>query len=164
MRIRPRFIAQFLAWLNGYFWIHCPVCGDYFSGFESGQYAVNWNGDIGEIACNKLACQVEAQRQKEDRMKKHEIICDACGYDITYTGNCEDWRLVLGNESKTPWYVRDGHSGGMVTSMAISRPVDRTYHFCGIGCLNEWITKNHPDAGKDYARKQELSGTSAGQP
>ena len=32
--IYPRFLAQFLAWLIGYFWLPCPHCGEMFAGFE----------------------------------------------------------------------------------------------------------------------------------
>jgi hypothetical protein len=41
MMLRPRFLARFLAWLGGYFWIPCPLCGRYFAGFEwtSDQYS-----------------------------------------------------------------------------------------------------------------------------
>ena len=35
MMIKPRFVARFLAWLGGYFWLPCPVCGEYFAGFEA---------------------------------------------------------------------------------------------------------------------------------
>lgn len=35
MRIRPRWVARTIAWLNGYFWLPCPACGAYFAGFES---------------------------------------------------------------------------------------------------------------------------------
>lgn len=72
-----------------------------------------------------------------------EVTCDQCGADLTATGNCEDWRLVLTYEGKQ---IR----GGMVTAMAISPPVDRTYHFCGLKCLDAWR-----DAARDKAAKQE---------
>lgn len=32
--IRPRILARFLAWVGGYFWLPCPVCGEPFAGFE----------------------------------------------------------------------------------------------------------------------------------
>ena len=31
-------------------------------------------------------------------MQKTEITCDGCGRDLTYTGNCEDYRLALVND------------------------------------------------------------------
>ena len=33
-KIRPRFVARFLAFLFGYFWLPCPLCGKPFAGFE----------------------------------------------------------------------------------------------------------------------------------
>lgn len=66
-------------------------------------------------------------------MQKIEINCDGCGHDLTYTGNCVDYRLVLGNESK-PTYP----GARAVTAMGISPPVDRAHHFCGLDCLDHW--------------------------
>jgi hypothetical protein len=34
LTLRPRRIAQFLAWLTRYFWTPCPLCGKAFAGFE----------------------------------------------------------------------------------------------------------------------------------
>jgi hypothetical protein len=31
---RPRFVQRWWAWLRGYFWEPCPLCGQYFSGAE----------------------------------------------------------------------------------------------------------------------------------
>jgi hypothetical protein len=62
-----------------------------------------------------------------------EIKCDGCDADLTYTANCVDYRLVLGNESK-PTYP----GAGAVTAMGIYPPVERTHHFCGLGCLDHW--------------------------
>jgi hypothetical protein len=31
----PRFLHRFWAWLNGYFWAPCPVCGRMFGGHEA---------------------------------------------------------------------------------------------------------------------------------
>ena len=80
------------------------------------------------------------------------ITCDQCGHDLTYTGNCEDCRLVLGSESLAPWYLKEGKRGGVLTSMAIAPPVDRKYIFCGIGCLAAWLAERHPSALSEYER------------
>lgn len=64
-------------------------------------------------------------------MKTTEIKCDTCARDLTYTGNCEGWRLALLPEAQA-------HRGGFVTAMAVCPPVDRGYHFCGLGCLDKW--------------------------
>jgi hypothetical protein len=72
-----------------------------------------------------------------------KVTCDGCGLDLTTTGNCEDWRLVLTYEAKTPWYVAEGQRGGAVTSMAIEPPIKRTYYFCGLECLDQWRDHEH---------------------
>lgn len=35
---RPRFVHKFVAWLMGYFWLPCPLCGENFAGYEDGDY------------------------------------------------------------------------------------------------------------------------------
>lgn len=75
------------------------------------------------------------------------ITCDHCGEDITVTGNCEDYRLVLESESRTPWYVLEGKTGGFVTAMAMQPPISRPHHFCGFRCLKEWAVAGVADDG-----------------
>lgn len=66
----------------------------------------------------------------------HTIMCDGCGADITYTRNVEDYRLVLGVQSK------EGEPGRRAfTCLGIQRPLDRTHHFCGLRCLDKWRGK-----------------------
>jgi hypothetical protein len=67
-----------------------------------------------------------------------EIKCDACGADLTYTGNCEDYYLVLSNAAMAPWYAKEGYRGGAVTAMAVSPAIKQTQHFCGLHCLDRW--------------------------
>jgi ribosome-binding protein aMBF1 (putative translation factor) len=31
---RPRWLQHFIAWLLGYFWLPCPICGRMFGGQE----------------------------------------------------------------------------------------------------------------------------------
>lgn len=69
-----------------------------------------------------------------------DIKCDWCDKDITYTGNCDDYRLVLQSESKTPWYVREGMEGGAVTAMAIEPELTRPHYFCNLHCLQVWAS------------------------
>lgn len=83
-------------------------------------------------------------------MESHEIKCDQCGKDLTYTGNCEDYFLVLGNQTKAPWFAKTGERGGALTCMAIRPPVDRTYRFCGLVCLDTWR-----DVAREKAAKQK---------
>lgn len=65
-------------------------------------------------------------------MQTTEIICDGCGADLTTRTNCVDYRLVLASESKP------GYGSGVYTSMMIYPPVERTHHFCNLGCLDLW--------------------------
>ena len=52
MMIHPRFIAQALAWLSGYFWIPCPICHRPFAGFEWRDGDTLWTSDnTGECVC-----------------------------------------------------------------------------------------------------------------
>lgn len=67
-------------------------------------------------------------------MRTTTILCDSCGNDLTYTGNCEDYYLTLASASK--W-----QRGGSVTLMAISPPTDRDYTFCGLTCLDLWTAR-----------------------
>ena len=71
-------------------------------------------------------------------MKISSISCDKCAKDLTYTGNCQDYYLVLTYGSKAAWYEKEGLRGGAVTAMALSPPVSRTYHFCDLNCLDKW--------------------------
>lgn len=73
-----------------------------------------------------------------------EVFCDNCGTDLTYTGNCEDYRLVLGSQPKAPWYVKEGRSGGAVTAMAIPDPMPLPRHFCKRACLKDWLAEERP--------------------
>ena len=53
----PRWIARLQAFVMGYFWAPCPLCGEPFAGFESGHI-----GTLdGRIVCNKPACVAEAE-------------------------------------------------------------------------------------------------------
>ena len=61
-----------------------------------------------------------------------KITCDGCGRDLTTRSNSVDYRLVLGAESKP------GYGDGAYTAMMIYPPVDRTYYFCDLQCLDCW--------------------------
>lgn len=65
-------------------------------------------------------------------MKLVTVTCDGCGCDLSTRTNVEDYRLVLRSESKL------GSGSGVYTLMAISPPIDREHHFCGVGCLDHW--------------------------
>lgn len=65
-----------------------------------------------------------------------EIICDGCGADLTYTGNCEDYYLVVKSASKLS-------RGGFVTEMAKYPPIKREHDFCDLVCLDHWRARRH---------------------
>jgi hypothetical protein len=71
-------------------------------------------------------------------MHNETIICDGCGHDLTYTENSVDYRLVLASQSMASL-------GGVVTDMMIYPPVERSYHFCRLQCLDAWRS-TRPDA------------------
>lgn len=72
--IYPRFLAQFWAWLNGYFWLPCPLCKEPFAGFESvGGAAVvvkEADGDHMYCVCPRASCQAEGHRQVQEYMQR----------------------------------------------------------------------------------------------
>lgn len=75
--------------------------------------------------------------------EKVEVTCDACGRDLTATGNCEDYRLVVKSEALPAWWQVEGLGGGAVTAMAVSKPIQKPHHFCGLFCLHRWLDENY---------------------
>lgn len=75
------------------------------------------------------------QRPRTERTMSatHNVKCDGCGADITYTGNSVDYRIVLANEGVP---IRPGIYA--VTDMGIYPSLDHSHHFCGLGCLDHW--------------------------
>lgn len=65
-------------------------------------------------------------------MKTNNVLCDACGADITSTFNNVDYRLELRVE-------RLPLRGDSCTDMYIVPPLDRDYHFCSKSCLTKWV-------------------------
>lgn len=65
-----------------------------------------------------------------------QILCDACGEDLTYTGNSMDYNLLLASQSKA-------HYPGsyVVTDMAIPNPMPKAKHFCDLRCLKAWLDR-----------------------
>lgn len=91
--------------------------------------------------------------------KTETCICDACNGDLTSTTNCEEYRLVLASESLPPHYVVQGLSGGFVTDMAAYRPINRTHHFCDLGCLASWLIKTKTSMVRDQLARVDESLT-----
>ena len=69
--------------------------------------------------------------------KTVKVTCDGCGHDLTTRSNSVDYRLLLAAESKP------GYGTGFYTDMMIYPPVDRTYYFCGLQCLDHWRNRKH---------------------
>jgi hypothetical protein len=63
-----------------------------------------------------------------------KITCDHCGQDLTTTGNCVDYRIVLKSESIPS-------RGGVVTLMHLEPDIAEPKHFCGLECLKNWIIR-----------------------
>lgn len=87
--------------------------------------------------------------------KTVEVHCDKCGEDITYTGNSVDYRIVLGSESPTPWYMKEGKSGGAMTDMMIYDPFPKTMHFCNETCLAMWALGKYPHAQEAWDKQMK---------
>ena len=62
-KIRPRFVAKFLAWLLGYFWLPCPLCGEYFSGFEIGPASMFVSTN--KYGVRRVVCSDHAKKEDE---------------------------------------------------------------------------------------------------
>jgi hypothetical protein len=59
---RPRIFERLYAWLRGYYWGPCPICGRHFGGHERGGYlATSFHG--GRRVC--AGCVDEADRLNE---------------------------------------------------------------------------------------------------
>lgn len=67
-------------------------------------------------------------------MKNTQVHCDECGADITYTGNCDGFRVVLSSEAMQ-------HEPGcnVVTDVYVTPQFPQPRHFCGEKCLVRWI-------------------------
>lgn len=64
-------------------------------------------------------------------MRTVEIKCDGCDGDLTDAGPMPTFRLEL-----TPQAV--SNSGSVLYSVAVQADIDRSYHFCGLSCLDHW--------------------------
>lgn len=53
MPYRPRWLNRLYAGLFGYFWLPCPLCGEYFGGHE-------WRGDNQDVGCYRNPYRIHA--------------------------------------------------------------------------------------------------------
>jgi hypothetical protein len=65
-------------------------------------------------------------------MLKKIITCDNCDSDLTKADNHPDWRLALVNQMIEP-------KSFLTTAPNRCPCVDEDKHFCGLGCLEEWV-------------------------
>ena len=65
----PRFIHWLYALLRGYFWLPCPICGQYFGGHESTGIGLmeDWNSGV----CICPNCESEADKRNSEYMHSH---------------------------------------------------------------------------------------------
>ena len=59
--LRPRWLAQLIAFLGGWFWLPCPFCNLKFAGFETSHLPT-----IDVFTSRKVAC-----RNCTDRVRKY---------------------------------------------------------------------------------------------
>jgi len=59
-----RLLHRIYAWLFGYFWLPCPICGGPFGGHEKGLgcLVLNWNS--GKTVCPRCAAEAERRNRK----------------------------------------------------------------------------------------------------
>lgn len=69
-------------------------------------------------------------------MKIETVTCDGCGFDLTATDNCVDYRLVLETEGRPA-------RSSFVTAMNVYIPLKRAHHFCNLDCLDYWRSREH---------------------
>lgn len=67
-------------------------------------------------------------------MKITQTTCDSCGANLTTTGNCVDYLIILRSE-------RIPSNDGSVTVMNIEPQIQHQLHFCGIACLKKHVEK-----------------------
>lgn len=57
-RIVPRFLVRFVAFLLGYFYLPCPMCGEDFAGFETSRRVhMPMGSGRGYCVCSRPECE-----------------------------------------------------------------------------------------------------------
>lgn len=76
-RKQPRWLQQLRAYLGAYFWLPCPICGEYFGGHEWGDRDTLWEtpGEGTGVCAN---CGDEARRRSviQERPNGLEVLED----------------------------------------------------------------------------------------
>lgn len=65
-------------------------------------------------------------------METNKISCDACGRDLSYTGN----KMLALHCENIP------HVDGSFTHLLIPKPIEKIVHFCDLSCLKMWCSSN----------------------
>ncbi len=65
------------------------------------------------------------------------VTCDRCDRDITYTGNCIDYRVTLINEA-----IPRNPKHNSFTLMQIYPYLENNVYFCNTRCLKDWVMNN----------------------
>lgn len=65
--ILPRFIHRVYAFMMGYFWLPCPICGRYYGGHEiKSKTSILYTSLCGgKCVCPSRGCEEEAQKLNE---------------------------------------------------------------------------------------------------
>lgn len=71
------------------------------------------------------------------------ITCDVCGLDLAYSNHgAYGYRLMLTAEPRPPKGRLDIHD------VALSKPLKRDHHFCGLACLGRWLNDRQTQLSK----------------
>ena len=68
LRAKPRWLQAVIAFLGGYFWLPCPICGENFGGHEDSGNLYTGGGS-GWCVC--INCSEEAEK-RSDKIHKAE--------------------------------------------------------------------------------------------
>ena len=49
----PRWINHFYAWIVGFYWLPCGICGQNYGGHEFGKSVINYSNGVGQSTCYK---------------------------------------------------------------------------------------------------------------
>jgi hypothetical protein len=66
---------------------------------------------------------------------KMMFCCDSCNKEITYDHGVNDYRILLRAER-----LEMGESLCRIDIFMLP-PIERDYHFCDLGCLENWLKK-----------------------
>lgn len=68
--ITPRLFHRIYAFVFGYFWLPCPICGNYFGGHECGGTLMQ-NFHSGKAVCRN--CTKEADRHNDGIFRNNHM-------------------------------------------------------------------------------------------